>query len=1578
MFILNNMTKLTVNITFPDLSQLAQWWDQLSLANLNKILKKENAADIANSNTQPLALSGKWFLTWAKELFSKQIYQNATNQTSNPFDAIKTMFEEVPLIHMNTKDINIKIPMIGSEDITKYIAYMKTRAETNIKILQKRLEMINNVLAFCGTVDKKEASAALPDLQIEKEEITKDNTIDPGEKTKLLSGINQEINIMQSIVNSAIVSSTGSTLLKTWQELWSDVSLIGSNLQLTFTRWLTRGRLETTKQILVKKQQTGIFTNQEQERLNRIEARLEKVKQCGDFVKGLWWFLKFYENTAGLIQSIKQNIKVLEQYKKFPLQLYERIHVVDRYLTEITSVFSDFLGSIMYRMKTNANRFSKYVDAIILMIGVMKTRQVLIDFSVNRSKKCGKCTNDDYSPQSCSLAFLCPKIPVLKIPNFRIPNLYIDLSHISLGIDITLPNFNFKPMTITLPKIPNLPEPPHTEIFLDYDYGIDMGMWFFKNLNLPTIPILPGPPQLPELPSFIPNVKITLPVIPPAPKVPKISPKIELSIKIAEFIAKIYCIIKWWIGLVGEKWVKGKVEQMTQRTWSIPVFDYFDLTAKLKEKPMEWFDYKLDAYLELKYNFDWFYSFLNNNVQPINELSNMVEGVTQKSIDTVQEEINNNEITDKFNDIENFQIEDLNSYVPEETWEMLNYAAALTDIKKWLAVFKNKADKKNDAQTTQKLKTIESDIAMESNISPAYKEMENAWLQAQGVIEKKQKETQKLAEQIQNDYDGFIKSLENKNTLVKSKDFSTTISSPLFNVDNKTVNFLQKQENPNETYIKLNKTVLDGYMKALDSQAPAELNMTETTYNKSKQYLQSLNNKIAMIDLPADRHGTNYGSSPLITYNHGTSPLLAANLAPLWKGEAEPVAKQGDLQTKKTAPKILLAQNSCPSCGNWSSPSEAWGDWSSFDLSQFVKGIFVEAYSGDEKLMVNTVKSEENVMQIWQNYIQFDINNDSNHNDNNPTNELSDIIMRDENNIYIKYANQENIYEDETFFDEYYVHELDSPDDLRNNSKTEPLNDGYVDIGDITLKLADEGWEVKNFKMQWQDFESISFGWMNSSLMGDKPDGYLIKLNQRVDTFNDKNESSEYELDDEDFNRKYVLVLPNWTDTWWLINLIGENNRRPIQSLITGNTNDAGTIIEVKFYDPSQEKINITLQEIPRTRQYAQITTLTKHQEKLPASQRERLWLYEITSTRSNQIVAGRQLIGDSIGPVWEFTRYRPQIDEVVRTGDTFEWFVSTHYIIKANRKDNVAVQTMRIEKDDEIIAFESGSAETWFIQLQSWLFYTGETEENRYFGAQDFNGNTTREQINLTVKIPELNIIDTTNNPGDESTQVIAELSNDLDEWNVLFQRERNGLWNIMTWTDGTSYFPLTGRQTIITGWIFSIGNTIGFYNIQGEEVGTLNPNNGRILINNEFSWTIEVQLDLTSHMPLIKIFDTSSNNTLFQIYLPTQGPVDPEDINMLQGTPNYEKTQLDGTTFWIFNNGYCIKEQNNNCIIFVGPEWQVYIPTPYNISLEGAYSFDPINGDILYVFNEPNNQSNNQSNNQIATLHLKFKPQK
>ncbi|MEI6775070.1 MAG: hypothetical protein WCL18_10285 [bacterium] len=49
-------------------------------------------------------------------------------------------------------------------------------------------------------------------------------------------------------------------------------------------------------------------------------------------------FLSFRENTAGLISSVKQNIKVLQKYKEFPTQLYQRTHLVDRYLTELSSL----------------------------------------------------------------------------------------------------------------------------------------------------------------------------------------------------------------------------------------------------------------------------------------------------------------------------------------------------------------------------------------------------------------------------------------------------------------------------------------------------------------------------------------------------------------------------------------------------------------------------------------------------------------------------------------------------------------------------------------------------------------------------------------------------------------------------------------------------------------------------------------------------------------------------------------------------------------------------------------------------------------------------------------------------------------------------------------------------------------------------------------------------------------------------------------------------------------------------------------------------------------------------------------
>jgi len=284
------------------------------------------------------------------------------------------------------------------------------------------------------------------------------------------------------------------------------------------------------------------FPVDKQARLDAINGIVHNLEKCSGIVGSLDGFLSFRENTAGIIRSVKQNIKVLQKYKEFPNQLYDRTHLTDRYLTEISSLLSNFVGGINNFLSVNANRFSQYVDAIILMIGSIKTWQAIIDFSVNRSQKCSKCSNDNYGSFSCSLSFLCPKLPIFPIPAFKIPNIYMDLSHMELGMNIILPKINFVPIKIPLPQIPNLPEPPTMEIDLNADLNLNLD--FIKGLSLPTIPVIPEPPTLPEPPSFIPSIKMDLPVLPPAPKISKILPEINAVLKIADFIGKIFCIVK--------------------------------------------------------------------------------------------------------------------------------------------------------------------------------------------------------------------------------------------------------------------------------------------------------------------------------------------------------------------------------------------------------------------------------------------------------------------------------------------------------------------------------------------------------------------------------------------------------------------------------------------------------------------------------------------------------------------------------------------------------------------------------------------------------------------------------------------------------------------------------------------------------------------------------------------------------------------------------------------------------------------------------------------------------------------------
>jgi hypothetical protein len=92
-----------------------------------------------------------------------------------------------------------------------------------------------------------------------------------------------------------------------------------------------------------KEQQGTAFSAQDQARLDAINEIITPLEKCAGAAGSLSNFITFRENTAGLIKAVKQNINVLEKYKQFPAQLYQWTHLTDRYLTEISSLLSNFV-----------------------------------------------------------------------------------------------------------------------------------------------------------------------------------------------------------------------------------------------------------------------------------------------------------------------------------------------------------------------------------------------------------------------------------------------------------------------------------------------------------------------------------------------------------------------------------------------------------------------------------------------------------------------------------------------------------------------------------------------------------------------------------------------------------------------------------------------------------------------------------------------------------------------------------------------------------------------------------------------------------------------------------------------------------------------------------------------------------------------------------------------------------------------------------------------------------------------------------------------------------------------------------
>ncbi len=1534
-YIMNNLTKLTISITLPNVADLGKWFDQINSANYKEISATEKANDKAF--TWSRNVSGSALVNKIAGLASKQNFAAASDFVNNPFDSMVTMFQQVPLIRLQSKDIIINVPMVTTEDVLKYTNYLKSRLNTQQKILKQWVDMVADVMYVCGKVSPQDAKQELADLPFE-EQLTKDPTLwlTWGQQTKLDTILVNYKKFLTDIANKPDLPAKANVV--------QDVSYKWKEAQAQFPLFWQRLPIKPFLKVAItaltnkKTANNNKLSQQDQLLLNRIQSRYKQISFCSQFSANIDPFTTFYTNATLLVTNVKQNIQVLQEYKRFPMQLSKWMAVADTYLSDITSFLSNTVVVLMQWMSTNAKIYSKWIDAMILIVSSIKTWQILIDFSVNWGQKCGKCSRDSYGSYSCGLSFLLDKIklPILPIPPFKIPNIYVDLSHIDLWMTVALPRFRFVPVGVSLPKIPDLPSPPN--INLDVNLGLNLDFWF--NFSIPQLPVLPSPPTLPDLPSFIPKVDFALPTLPPAPKIPNLIPEIWVTLDFASSLAKIFCIVKQWVGLVGEKWIKSKVEQLTQRTWDVKAFDFLDQTVSWKKDPALYgFDFKLDGYINFKMNFDPFYNLLNWIASGINEFTSKTQNSVQTYL-TKQSVAAQKAVTDfsteNLKDLD-FKIDakptiDLNTAIfGANTASSLDYDVAAAKLKKDLAYFATKVD---DPQIKDKIKTVRSIVNQNIKITPETKKLLAVQNQIQTVISAKQKEIRWLASHIDN-YTKFLAQVDRQDAVLVSNDtIDTTYTVNLFSTDDASRKLLASQENPYKLALDTNAGLVERYVNTLKSTTAEDFGVDKETYNKTSDYMAWLSSKIKDVYTRLDLAPIAYDSCgmPRVVESPKTTSSSSVSRGPL-----------------------LAANTSAPSSTPASSSSSTDA---SYDLAPYVRGVFVPKTTASSGIqMVNVVKSDWYIEKIGSNYQVFSGNASQDLNQDG----LVDVLSWDSHGVYVKYSHQHVIPKVnlslQSYDKNYYVYDGWSryiPSYHAVLEASYPDGDGYVSFGNgLEINLVHPYPEVKNFVVTAQDFDSVQFAWTSHTSLWYTPDAYLVKLNQRIDTFTDKD--SLFDLigkwAQDLLWKSYVLFLPkntNYTGSFVNISekaytLFGDSfeNQHLITDLLPGGAY-SGSLLAVKYYDPEQETITSSLSEIPRHRQYAKIVGL-KNIGNVDAQN------YVVASPWSNQIVVWRQLLADSVGPSSTISLYRPSIKQIVSEGSDHKGYIGTTYSLQAHRKDNVAVSKMRIQQGDQIIAFQTGLQETGFIEL-SGLNFTGNVSLDFVFGAEDFQGNRQTDPVRLTIETPEISVKDVPLSWA--SGNIVAELSHDIDEWLVTFQRERNqrrveitgSLSNTLWW------FNLKPLQTILTGGVFSLGQDVGFYDMKNNQIGSLSPS-GNLKIFPAYDALYKIQMDLTSSLPALRVLDIKQSDTLFWVHLPPKQLI---SLKLGKQEPLYTQVPLQWSTFGGFDGGVCVKDSTQQCLVYVSKVGELYIPQQFIWSLRATYFYDATNQTVVYTLRD------------------------
>ena len=1204
---------------------------------------------------------------------------------------------------------------------------------------------------------------------------------------------------------------------------------------------------------------------------SKIEDEKEKELCYNNARKNLESFIEFENWDWQKMQNqIYANLMILQEYRNFPFEMYEWIHVIDRYMAEITSLINNTIWYLAYWTSTNSDRFVGYVDAIVLIANIIKTYQVLISFSDEWWKNCGTCSNDTYDQYSCKLSMLCNMIqlPIIQIPNFKLPNITLDLSNIDLNLDVVLPEFNFQPVKVDLPNLPNLPEPPSISANI-------------KLFDLPNIPMLPEPPKLPELPSFIPEIELELPVLPPAPELPKLPNEIKSVIKVAKVIWKIYCIVKWQFGLVWESSVKAKIEQLTQRTYEVKWIDNIMDFTNWSVAPIHNYglDYEISSYVDFQFNYSDFYDFLDTLTTSINNL-------TTSSVNWVNSETNdleNKEFIKYVTEIEDLgwtnvqlNIGMLNNsidWLVSDEIEYTDYDTAKSRLKEVLSYFKNETKDTTMADSVNySIAKIEKQIDKKNIVNPNFKWLEKLRNEATVYLNEEKIGYNNLAELIHSDYDWFLAMVDSWWIETKSRLSSgqmLTFNVELFDVDPSTRDVIKTISKDNLYGILLDnkKTIVDGYWNAINSNTYNDLWLSKEQYLVLRDNIWSVRNQVS-------------------TMYSVIKPVSSTQL----------IARNSWIITNKS---LISA--------NW------WWErlWSNIKLadvvdpSVFSKWIYEKITKwADTWKLVKVVYSDSFVDNIWDRY--YKTTHEKWHN----------IVLWNEDWVYLKCVDQQCGWKgirDRWYYHSKIVEEI-------------PYEETWLDFDRGTkLKIADVNQEVKNWKVMWQNYDNLLFSWK----IEDWVDAYLIKLVDRIDYSYEKLESKVVV--------PYVLAVPRGTDLQGLysknIKLELLKKTKKIENLYWND------VVQVVYYDNNQNFADVIISNIDRKWYYARISALSLDGD-----------TYSISSPWSNQVVAWKQIIWDDQAPSWNPVLYRPSTDSNVSEWDYLQWYVWTRYKLNVKWKDNAALYYINLLKDGKVID-EKYTSNIEDVVSADIIIHDKEGDEVYDSIWIDQFWNRTYKTINIHYSVPEITITDISNNSDWKSVAITAELSHDIDQWNVSFQRKRWNVWKtIYPKNFDESILYLKPWKTKIVWSPYSVSKDIAMYDKTWNVIAFMNPDTAEIKLQSGYVNLFDINV-VVADGSVLQLYDKVNSDLIFSISLPIKECVKIE-------ADNYNIVNLpERWMMWMYNWWKVVYKDWMN-VLFVSPTGHLYS----ELWLEWTYAYDrEMNAILLTLYQYSDSYKNN-----------------